>query len=111
MFKLSLSLVEMDISSQEDNLGVTLKGEMERAVFHKNHEKKEVFHLLFSRFLFLEENYLKKAEKFHMGSVVIDSLLRQPTPEGIWVGGSFPLVSYSVGTLKFSLKMFYIYLY
>ena len=70
---ISLRLVKMDISFQEDKLGAILKGEMERALFHKNHEKKEVFHPLLSRFLFLEENSLKKAWKFHLSSVVIDS--------------------------------------
>lgn len=32
----------MDISSQGGKLGVIPKGEMERVLFHKNHEKKEV---------------------------------------------------------------------
>lgn len=37
---ISLRLVKMEISSQEDKLGAILKGEMERALSHKNHEKK-----------------------------------------------------------------------
>ena len=37
-----LSLEKMDISSQGGKLGVIPKGEMERELFHKSHEEKEV---------------------------------------------------------------------
>lgn len=60
----------MTIYSQEDNLGAILMGKMETAVFHRNQRK--IFHTLFSRFLFLEENSLKDTQKVHL-SLVIDS--------------------------------------
>ena len=55
---------------------------MEGVLFHKNHEKKEVFYPLSIGFLFLEENSVKKAWTFRLSFVVIDGWLRQCTPEG-----------------------------
>lgn len=57
---ITLSLEKMDISSQGGKSGVIPKGEMERVLFHKNHEKKEVVYPLSTGFLFLEENSVKK---------------------------------------------------